>query len=73
MIKALIRTYSGGKWGRSGEYIAIVEPKYFKNGNMQKSGFRVIEKLEVLKRGYHHPCANYSESIAEVLEENVYA
>ena len=68
-VKALIRTYSGGKYGRSGEYIAIVEPKYFKNGNMKKTDFRVVEKLEVIKKGYHHQCANYSESIAEVLEE----
>lgn len=68
-VKALIETYSGGKYGRPGKYIAIVEPQFFKNGNMKKTGFTVIEKIETIKKGYHHQCANYSERIAEILEE----
>lgn len=67
-VKARIKTYAGGRWGRNGEYIAIVEPKFFKNGNIKKSDFRVIEVLEVVKKGYHHQCARYSESIDEVIE-----
>lgn len=68
-VKALIKCYSGGKYGRIGEYIAIVEPKFFKNGNMIKTGFHVVEILETIKKGYHFPTARYTESIAEVLEE----
>lgn len=67
-VKARIKTCAGGKWGRNGEYIATIEPKFFKNGNIKKSDFRVIEVLEIVKKGYHHQCARYSESIDEVLE-----
>ena len=37
---------------------------------MKKTGFDVIQVLEITKKGYHHPCAVYSESIKEVLEED---
>jgi len=67
-IKARIKTFAGGLYGRSGEYIAIVRPQFFKNGNMKKTKFTVIETLEVIKKGYHHHCAKYSETIDEVLE-----
>lgn len=69
-VKATIETWSGGKYGRPGEYVAIVEPYFFKNGNMKKTGFRVIKTLEIIKKGYHHQCANYSERIAKVMNEN---
>lgn len=36
-IKALIREFNGGRYGRSGEYIAIVEPQLFKNGKIKKA------------------------------------
>jgi len=69
MIKARIKTWSGGKYGRCGEYIAIVQPEYFKNGKIKKTDFKVIKTLGTVKKGYHHQCANYSESIAEVIED----
>lgn len=68
-VTALIETYSGGKYGRPGEYIAIVEPQFFKNGKMKKSNFKVIQVLETIKKGYHHHCANYSERIAKVMND----
>lgn len=68
-VKAIIETYSGGRYGRSGEYIAIVEPQFFKNGNMKKTNFNVVETLETIKKGYRHHCANYSERIYKVMNE----
>lgn len=69
-VKARIKTYAGGKWGRSGEYIAIVKPEFFKNGNMKKSNFTVVATLEVIKKGYHHRCARYSERISRIMDKN---
>lgn len=68
-IKARITEYNGGRYGRSGEYVAIIEPQYFKNGNMRKSDFRVVEVLEIRRKGYRaNCCATHTESIAEVME-----
>lgn len=66
-VKALIGQYFGGRYGRSGEYIAWIEPEYFKNGNMIKSRFRVIEVVEVIKKGYGHGSCRHSETIKAVL------
>ena len=67
-VKAIIAEYNGGRYGRSGEYIAIIKPEYFNNGNMKAGGFTVIEKLETIRAGYGYPGANHNESIKEILE-----
>ena len=67
-VKAIIREYNGGKYGRTGEYIAIVKPHYFKNGNYKKQSFDVVEVIEVIKKGYGYSGCNHSEQIADILE-----
>ena len=67
-VKARIREFNGGKYGRSGEYIAIIEPEYFKNGNYKKGSFRVVERLETIKKGYGYGSCTHSEQIADILE-----
>lgn len=67
-IKAVIREFNGGRYGKSGEYVAIVEPEYFKNGNYKKQTFRTIEVLEVRKKGYGYGNCNHSEQIADIIE-----
>lgn len=67
-IKALIREWNGGRYGKSAEYIAVIEPEYFKNGSIKKGSFRVIEVLETTKKGYRYGNANHSEQIADILE-----
>lgn len=66
-VKARIKTYNGGKFGKSGEYVAIIIPKYFKNGNLKKSDFEVVEVLEIIKKDYGYKTATHSETIAEIL------
>ena len=38
-VKARIKIYHGGKYGRTGEKICIIKPEYFKNGNMKTTRF----------------------------------
>lgn len=69
-MKAIIRVYNGGKYGRMGEYIADITPAYFKNGNMKKTGFTVNRVIEVTKKGYRAcSSATQTESIFKVLEQ----
>ena len=67
-IKAVIKVWNGGSYGRMGEYTAIVEPELFKNGKIKTSKFKLIEILETTKKGYRSGSANSSENISEVLE-----
>ena len=67
--KAIINVYNGGKYGRMGQYIAIIEPVFFKNGKMKKTGFRTIEVIEQIKKGYRATNnATQTESIGEIIE-----
>lgn len=69
-MKAIIRVYNGGKYGRMGEYIADITPAYFKNGNMKKTDFKVNKIIEVTKKGYRAcSSATQTESIFKVLEQ----
>lgn len=36
-IIAKINEWNGGNYGRSGQYVAIVEPELFKNGKIKKN------------------------------------
>jgi hypothetical protein len=67
-IKAIIEEYNGGKYGRPGEYIAVVEPAFFKNGKIKKTGFNVIQLIEITKSGYGYGNATHAERIKTVLE-----
>ena len=67
-IIARIREFNGGRYGRTGESIAIIEPEYFKNGEVKHSIFRRIETLETLKKGYSYAGASHNEQIIEILE-----
>lgn len=64
-----IAVYNGGSYGRKGEYIAEVMPKFFKNGNMKKSDFVVVNVVEVLKKGYKYGTAKSVETIEEIIKE----
>lgn len=68
LIKARITVYNGGKYGRPDEFIAIIKPEYFKNGNIKKSNFTIIEELETIKKGYNYGGnATSSAVISEIL------
>lgn len=51
-VKAIIEEYNGGRYGRKGKYLAIIKPEFFKNGKIIRSNFKVIERLETIKKGY---------------------
>lgn len=68
MIKARITVYNGGRYGRPDEFIAIIKPEYFKNGNIKKTDFTIIEELERIKKGYNYRgTAASSAVISEIL------
>lgn len=68
-IKARITVYNGGRYGRPDEFIAIIKPEYFKNGNIKKSDFTIIEELETIKKGYNYGgIATSSVVISEIIE-----
>ena len=67
-VIALINTYNGGRYGRSGQYKAVIKPIYFKNGNYKQQNFVVIERLETIRKEYGYSGCNHSESIAEILD-----
>lgn len=67
-VKALINEYNGGKWGRDGQYIAIIEPKYYNNGDYARHLFKVVEVLEVVKQGYRYTKHGNCEQIYEILD-----
>jgi hypothetical protein len=69
LIKARITVYNGGKYGRPDEFIAIIKPEYFKNGNIKKSNFTIIEKLQTIKQGYNFRGSAISSAvISEIIE-----
>ena len=67
-VKALINEYNGGKWGRDGQYIAIIKPKYHNNGDYARNLFEVVEVVEVIKQGYRYTKRGNCEHIVDVLE-----
>ena len=67
-VKAVINVFNGGKYGKNGQYVAIIKPEYFGNGNIKHQSFTVVEELETLKRGYSYGSARQRESIGEILE-----
>ena len=69
-VKAIIQEYNGGKYGRMGEYVAIIKPCFFKNGKIIRSQFEVVETLETLKKGYRYGNATYSERIGTIIIED---
>ena len=68
-VKACIQEWNGGKWGRMGEYIAIITPRFFKNGNLKKTDFVEHEVLEVIKKGYNYGTAKCVKSIKYIIED----
>lgn len=69
-IRARVVEFNGGYWGRPGEYIADLAPQYFKNGNVKKTDFNVVNPntIERIKKGYRANCnASHSESIIEIM------
>lgn len=49
-VKARVKEFNGGQYGRGGEYIAVIQPEYFKNGRYKKQSFKVIETIETIKK-----------------------
>lgn len=69
LIKARITVYNCGKYGRPDEFIAIIKPEYFKNGNIKKTDFTIIEELETIKKGYNYGGIVASSAvISEIIE-----
>ena len=69
LIKARITVYNGGRYGRPDEFIAIIKPEYFKNGNIKKTDFTIIEELETIKKGYNYGGnATSSAVISEIID-----
>lgn len=68
IIKAVIQEFNGGRYGKMGERIALVEPKFFKNGKMIKSDFHEVAEIETIKKGYGYGYCAHSQRIKEVLE-----
>ena len=68
-IIAKIREINGGRHGRTGESVAVVEPEYFANGEIKRSVFRRINTINVLKVPFS-PKKNtkHYEQIIEVIE-----
>lgn len=70
-VKAVIEEYNGGRYGRKGEYVAIIKPKFFKNGGIIRSNFDVVEKLETIKKGYAASSnATHAERIGSIIVED---
>ena len=70
-VKAVIEEYNGGRYGRKGEYVAIIKPEFFKNGKIIRSNFKVIERLETIKKGYAASGnATHSERIGSIIIED---
>ena len=70
-IKAVIEEYNGGKYGRKGEYLAIIKPRFFKNGGIIRSNFEVVERLETIKKGYAASGnATHAERIGSIIVED---
>ena len=67
-VLAVVSVYNGGKWGKMERYAAEIAPQYFKNGKMKRSGFRVINRVETLQKGYRSQGAAQSESITAILK-----
>lgn len=67
-MKARIREWNGGQYGKMGEYIAEIEPQYFKNGNIKKSKFDISEIYETIKKGYGYRGSSKSYQIVSIFE-----
>ena len=67
-VKAVIREFNGGRYGKTGEYVAIVELRYFKNGKFKKTNFRLVEFIERTIWGYGCGNCRHTESITDILE-----
>ena len=69
LLKVRYTTYNGGRYGKNGEYIAIIKPRYFANGNIKKQDFEVVEILETIRKEYGYGNCNHSKSIKEIIAE----
>ena len=68
-VKAMIYEYNGGRYGRTGKYIAMITPKYFKNGNLKKGDFIEHDVVEIIQKGYNYGNAKSSKSIQYIIED----
>lgn len=72
LLKVRIVEWYGGRVvgiNRTGEYIAIIKPQYFKNGDLMRTRFTVVKVLETIKNGYGCGQCAYAKRIAEVYGE----
>lgn len=65
-VYAQINTYYGGKWAKQREEICEIEPRFFSNGNMKKSDFKVISEFQLIAKGYQPKNSNQNSSIKEI-------
>lgn len=65
-----IKEFNGGRYGRMGKYIAIIKPHYFKNGNLIKSQFEMVQYVETIKQGYRYGTATHTETIDCIIAED---
>lgn len=71
LLKVRFTTYNGGRYGKTGEYIAIIKPVYKSNGEIKKTDFEIVEILQTIKKGYGYGYGNAvtAHSIKEILGE----
>ena len=66
---ARIKEFNGGRYGKTGEYIAEIKPEYFKNGNIKRSVFTVLDIKETIKKGYGYGNASKAWQIVSIIED----
>lgn len=68
VAKVIVKVLNGGKFSNNEEYVAIVQPKLTKKGKVVSTGFKVIDRLKVIKNGYKYRTAKSVEIIIKILE-----
>ena len=66
--KALIKEWNGGRYGKMGEYVALIDVELKPNGEPYKTKFEVLEVLEVKTKGYRYGNACSSRSIVHFID-----
>lgn len=63
---AHVRVFCSGKYGSGGEYLAIVKPAFFKNGNIKRTHFEVVKEITVIKKWYRYQTAREFHTLYSV-------
>lgn len=67
-IFAQVAEYYGGAYSRPRRTLALIEPEFFKNGNMKSGSFTVIKEIAVLENGYHYSTASFTGKSFKIID-----